>query len=85
MNQDAPFVVATSRLGWGVIRARIPKSPRRLGRATAANVVDCPFPPENLPYGVFSVDDAVPHLGVAIGDQVLDLASTCLMLRKLCN
>lgn len=33
-----------------------------------------PFPIQNLPYGVFSLDDASErHVGVAIGDYVLDL------------
>jgi fumarylacetoacetase len=35
-----------------------------------------PFPVQNLPYGVFSVGDEAPRVGVAIGDQVLDLAAT---------
>lgn len=30
---------------------------------------------DNLPYGVFSVDDEQPRVGVRIGDQVLDVAS----------
>jgi fumarylacetoacetase len=29
---------------------------------------------DNLPYGVFSVDDERPRVGVRIGDQVLDVA-----------
>ncbi|KAG9293326.1 hypothetical protein G9A89_007572 [Geosiphon pyriformis] len=34
------------------------------------------FPLENLPYGIFStVDSPNPRVGVAIGDQVLDLAA----------
>ncbi|MDQ3592411.1 MAG: fumarylacetoacetase, partial [Actinomycetota bacterium] len=34
------------------------------------------FPIQNLPFGVFtpSGDDVTPRLGVAIGQQVLDLA-----------
>ena len=32
------------------------------------------FPIENLPYGAFSTSDGPPRIGVAIGDQVLDLA-----------
>jgi fumarylacetoacetase len=32
------------------------------------------FPVENLPYGAFSTEGGAPHIGVAIGDQVLDLA-----------
>ena len=39
------------------------------------------FPIQNLPYGVFTRRDAdEPHIGVAIGDQVLDL--TVLSERK---
>ncbi|XP_044263920.1 fumarylacetoacetase [Tribolium madens] len=34
----------------------------------------CDFPIENLPYGVFSTkDDPTHRIGVAIGDQILDL------------
>jgi len=33
-----------------------------------------PFPVTNLPYGVFAHDDEAPRVGVALGDQVLDLA-----------
>jgi fumarylacetoacetase len=34
-----------------------------------------PFPLHNLPYGVFSLAGQAPRVGVAIGDQVLDLAA----------
>ncbi|XP_067003237.1 fumarylacetoacetase [Anabrus simplex] len=35
---------------------------------------DSDFPIENLPYGVFSTEeDETPRIGVAIGDQILDL------------
>jgi fumarylacetoacetase len=34
-----------------------------------------PFPIHNLPYGVFSLAGQAPRVGVAIGDQVLDLAA----------
>jgi fumarylacetoacetase len=34
---------------------------------------DCPFPIQNIPFGVFSTAGNPPHIGVAIGDQVLDL------------
>ncbi|KAK0163062.1 hypothetical protein PV327_006773 [Microctonus hyperodae] len=35
---------------------------------------DCEFPIENLPYGVFTTADNVQkHIGVAIGDEILDL------------
>ena len=33
------------------------------------------FPVQNLPYGVFAPSGAAPRVGVAIGEQVLDLAS----------
>jgi fumarylacetoacetase len=33
-----------------------------------------PFPASNLPYGVFVHDDESPRVGVALGDQILDLA-----------
>jgi fumarylacetoacetase len=36
---------------------------------------DSHFPIQNLPFGVFSTDaDPAPRVGVAIGDQILDLA-----------
>ena len=38
----------------------------------AANQPDCPFPLNNLPYGVFSTQTKSPRCGVAIGDQILD-------------
>src|SRR4051794_15416171 len=37
---------------------------------------DSHFPIQNLPFGVFSTDaDPAPRVGVAIGDQILDLAA----------
>lgn len=37
--------------------------------------VDCEFPLQNLPWGIFSTADiAQPRIGVAIGDQILDVA-----------
>lgn len=39
----------------------------------SANHADCPFPLNNLPYGVFSVGGNAPRCGVAIGDMILDL------------
>ncbi len=42
----------------------------------SANRPDCDFPIQNLPYGVFSTKEhGTPRVGVAIGDQVLDLAA----------
>ncbi len=41
----------------------------------SANSATCPFPLNNLPCGVFSVDGKAPHCGVAIGDKVLDVTT----------
>ena len=38
----------------------------------SANAPDCPFPLNNLPYGVFSAGDGDLRCGVAIGDRILD-------------
>lgn len=38
----------------------------------SANSAETPFPLNNLPYGVFSVEDGVLHCGVAIGDRIID-------------
>merc|ERR1712137_1157345 len=37
---------------------------------------DCPFPIQNLPYGCFQLSSGEKHVGVAIGDQILDLTET---------
>ncbi|MCV2880472.1 fumarylacetoacetase [Actibacterium sp. XHP0104] len=39
----------------------------------SANAPDCPFPLNNLPCGVFSVDGSEARCGVAIGDMILDV------------
>ena len=41
----------------------------------SANSPDTDFPLNNLPYGVFSTNQLEPRCGVAIGDQVLDMAA----------
>ncbi|CUI00349.1 fumarylacetoacetase [Leisingera aquaemixtae] len=41
--------------------------------AASANDAAHPFPLNNLPYGVFSVDGDDPRCGVAIGDMILDM------------
>lgn len=43
----------------------------------SANVVGCDFPIQNLPFGVFRVpgNPHLFHVGVAIGDQMVDLAA----------
>ncbi len=39
----------------------------------SANSAETPFPLNNLPYGVFTVDGTAPRCGVAIGDQIFDV------------
>ncbi|MGH9485244.1 MAG: fumarylacetoacetase, partial [Terriglobales bacterium] len=39
----------------------------------SAQVADCDFPLANLPYGAFRLASGDVRLGVAIGDQILDL------------
>jgi fumarylacetoacetase len=46
--------------------------PRRQSWVASANRADGPFPIQNLPLGVFE-SAADPAIGVAIGDQILDL------------
>jgi len=36
---------------------------------------DCDFPIQNLPYGVFTLNSGDIHIGVAIGNQILDLTA----------
>lgn len=40
-----------------------------------ANTPETEFPLNNLPYGVFSTDEAAPHCGVAIGDLIFDVTA----------
>jgi fumarylacetoacetase len=41
----------------------------------SANDPSAPFPLNNLPCGVFSIGDAAPRCGVAIGDLILDVVA----------
>jgi fumarylacetoacetase len=42
----------------------------------SANVPDCDFPIQNLPFGAFTTaDNRKARIGVAIGDRILDLAA----------
>lgn len=41
----------------------------------SANSADCPFPLNNLPYGVFATNSLEPRCGVAIGDMILDMSA----------
>ena len=50
--------------------------PARRSWVESANAPDNEFPVQNLPFGVFRpAPDARPRVGVAIGDQILDLAA----------
>jgi fumarylacetoacetase len=49
----------------------------RMSWVASANAPGCDFPIQNLPFGVFRPygDSAEPMVGVAIGDQILDIAA----------
>src|SRR5271170_6086960 len=52
--------------------------PKRRSFVESANAPDCDFPIQNLPFGVFrSAPGQHPRVGVAIGDQILDVAQAC--------
>jgi len=48
----------------------------------SANAPDCDFPIQNLPYGAFRRRSATggPRIGVAIGDEILDIAAVADLL-----
>ena len=49
--------------------------PDRRSWVETANEPGCDFPIQNLPFGVFRTKQGAPRGGVAIGDQILDLAA----------
>ena len=50
--------------------------PARWSWVESANEATCDFPLQNLPYGVFRTNSfSAPRIGIAIGDQILDLAA----------
>ena len=49
--------------------------PARRSWVASANSMDTDFPIQNLPFGIFSRAGDVPRAGVAIGDQIFDLAA----------
>jgi len=50
--------------------------PARRSLVESANAPDCDFPIQNLPFGVFRpAAGERPRVGVAIGDQILDVAA----------
>ncbi len=50
-------------------------NPDRKSWVQSANEPQSDFPIQNLPYGVFSGDDDLKRVGIAIGDQILDLTA----------
>src|SRR5215831_19696447 len=48
---------------------------RRKSFVVAANEESANFPLQNLPFGIFTTAGAAPRVGVAIGDQILDMAA----------
>jgi fumarylacetoacetase len=58
--------------------------PARRSFVESANAPGCDFPIQNLPFGVFRpAAGGRPRIGVAIGDQILDLAAAASALRGL--
>src|SRR5690242_6801556 len=49
--------------------------PARHSLVESANAPNCDFPIQNLPFGVFRAAGGAPRVGVAIGDQILDVAA----------
>lgn len=49
--------------------------PMRRSWVESANDPTCDFPIQNLPYGVFSIAGGPKRVGVAIGEQILDLTA----------
>jgi fumarylacetoacetase len=49
--------------------------PARRSFVERANAPECDFPIQNLPFGVFRAAGGAPRVGVAIGDQILDVAA----------
>jgi len=49
--------------------------PARRSLVQSANAPDCDFPIQNLPFGVFRAGGGGRRVGVAIGDQILDVAA----------
>jgi fumarylacetoacetase len=50
--------------------------PRRRSFVASANIHGCDFPIQNLPFGAFrTAPKAQPRVGVAIGDQILDVSA----------
>ena len=48
--------------------------PKRRSWVAGSNQPHCDFPIQNLPFGIFSTAGSAPRAGIAISDQILDLA-----------
>jgi fumarylacetoacetase len=57
-----------------MIQLNATHDPARRAWVDSANLADAEFPIQNLPFGVFD-DGAARRAGVAIGDQIVDLAA----------
>jgi fumarylacetoacetase len=54
--------------------------PARRSFVESANLPGCDFPIQNLPFGAFrAAPDGRPRVGVAIGDQILDVSAAAAM------
>jgi len=51
------------------------KKARMAAKSWVSYDKECEFPIQNLPYGIFSTSNSSPRAGVAIGDQIVDLAA----------
>jgi fumarylacetoacetase len=54
--------------------------PARRSFVDSANLPDSDFPIQNLPFGVFHLASEEPRVGVAIGDQIVDVAAAAGLL-----
>ncbi|MFY9836623.1 MAG: fumarylacetoacetase [Xanthobacteraceae bacterium] len=55
--------------------------PHRRSFVESANIHGCDFPIQNLPFGAFrTAPDGQPRVGVAIGDQILDVSAAAALL-----
>ncbi|MCP9211125.1 fumarylacetoacetase [Streptomyces cucumeris] len=58
----------------------MPTRPPTPSRSWVPMRPDHPFGPQTLPYGSFTGPDSLPHVGVAIGDHILDVTAAWRML-----
>ena len=56
--------------------------PKRKSWVASANAPGADFPIQNLPFGVFEANGRPPRVGVAIGDEILDVAEVAELLER---